>query len=224
MKINIMGIIFLMVDGTILLLLRRQWAAVSLIIGACYVTISQGIEIGPFHMTILRILIAIGLIRVIIRGERLNDGMNGLDKLNLVWGIWALASSFFHTDPSAALVYRLGLVFNAWGIYFLIRIFCRSLNDFLRICRITAIILIPVGIEMLFEMESGQNLFSILEGVSEVLVVRQGSFRAQGAFAHAILAGTVGSACLPLMFGLWQQHRKAAFAGVIACSMMIFAA
>jgi hypothetical protein len=58
--------------------------------------------------------------------------------------------------------------------------------------------------------------------VSGIPAIRQGSIRAQGPFAHAILAGTVGAVCLPLMISLWQQHRKPAIAGIAACITMIF--
>jgi hypothetical protein len=186
-------------------------------------TIGQAIQVGPFHFTIIRILIAAGLARVLIRGERLAGGMNGLDELMLVWSFWALVSSVFHKDPSAAFVFRLGLVYNACGIYFLLRVFSRTLDDVKELCIFTAILLLPVAAEMLYEKVAFHNLFSALGGVPETPQIRNGTIRAFGSFTHPILAGTVGAACLPLMIGLWQHHRKIAFAGIAACCSMIFA-
>ena len=186
-------------------------------------TLSQGIEVGVFSFPVLRILVAVGVFRAIVRRERVSGGLNGLDWLMLGWAGWALISSVFHKDPSAALVLRLGLVYNACGVYFLIRVFCQSLDDGVRLCRATAFLLLPLGVEMLFEKVTARNLFFVFGGVLEYSMIRVGTIRAQGPFSHPILAGTVGAACLPLMIGLWQQYRKTAITGIAACLLMIFA-
>ncbi|MBW1727688.1 MAG: O-antigen ligase family protein [Deltaproteobacteria bacterium] len=53
--------------------------------------------------------------------------------------------------------------------------------------------------------------------------IRHGTIRAQGPFAHSILAGTVGAVCLPAMVGVCQFHRKRGLMGVMACVAMVFA-
>ena len=223
MNINSTAIAFLLVNAVALLTLPRRWAPLPLLVGACYMTLGQGIELGSFHFPVIRMLLAVGLVRVIIRGERLVGRMNSLDWLMVVWAAWALISSLFHIDAFGVLVNHLGLVYNACGIYFLLRVFCQSLDDVVTLCRITAILLIPLSIMILFEKMTGHNLFSALGGVPEISEIRDGRIRAQGPFAHSILAGTVGAVCLPLMIGLWQQHRKTAIAGILACFSMIFA-
>ena len=187
-------------------------------------TLGQGIELGPLHFTVIRMLLAVGFVRVVIRGERLVGRMNGLDMLMVVWAAWALTSSLFYNDIAGALVNRLGLVYNSCGIYFLLRIFCRSLDDVVGLCRVTVILLVPVAVEMLYENLTLHNLFSTLGGVTENPAIREGRVRAQGPFAHAILAGTIGAVCLPLAIALWRQHRKEAVIGIGACSVMIFVA
>jgi hypothetical protein len=77
---------------------------------------------------------------------------------------------------------------------------------------------------MLFEALTLHNLFSALGGVTENPAIREGRVRSQGPFAHAILAGTIGAVCLPLVIALWQRHRKAAVVGITACSVMIVTA
>jgi hypothetical protein len=220
---NSLPTVFLLINSVMLLLLPRLWAPLPLLLGACYMTLGQGIELGPFHFMIIRILLAVGVARVIIRGERLAGKMNSLDWLMVVWAVWALISSVFHADTSGVLVNRLGLVYNACGIYFLLRIFCQSLDDVVMLCRITAVLLVPLSIAILFEKSTGRNLFSVLGGLPEFSEIRAGSIRAQGPFTSSILAGTVGAVCLPLVVGLWQQHRKTATAGIVACFSIVFA-
>lgn len=218
---NSIAIVFVLTNAIALLLLPRRWAPLPLLIGACYMTLGQGIEIGPFTFTVTRMLIVAGLLRVMLREELVSGGMNGLDWLMVVWAVWALMSSVLHEAPSEALIFRLGLVFNACGIYFLIRVFCQSLDDVMGLCRITAILLVPVAVEMLYEKLMLHNLFSALGGVAESPAIREGKIRAQGPFAHSILAGTIGAVCLPFMIGLWQQYRKAARIGIAACVAII---
>lgn len=186
-------------------------------------TLGAGIEVGPFHLMVIRILVAVGVVRVIIRGERLAGKINGLDWAIIVWAAWALMSSQFHVDTSGVLVNRLGLVYNSCGIYFLLRIFCESLEDVVTLCRATALLLVPLSIEMLFEKITGYNLFSSLSDVAVFPEIRDGRIRAQGPFAHSILAGTVGAVCLPLMIGIWKQHRKTAALGIVSCFLVVFA-
>jgi hypothetical protein len=204
-----------------LFVLPRRWAPLPLLAGACYIPIAQAIAIGPFNFYGLRLLFAVGIFRVLIRNERPAGGADPLDRWVLAWAAVALATSLLHENSSAVLVNRLGLVYTSCGAYFLLRTFCQSLDDAVRSCRITAVLLIPVASAMLFEAATGHNVFSSIGGVNELSEVRNGRVRAQGAFAHSILAGTVGAACLPLMLALWDSRRKTALAGALACCTMV---
>lgn len=220
---NSFAVAFVTINVALLLLLSRRFAALPLLIGACYMTYGQGIEVGPFNFTVIRILIAVGIVRIFVRGERIEGDFNGLDWLMLAWAAVALTSALFRAEIGASLVFRLGLVFNTCGSYFLIRIFCTSIDDLKRLVHITAIILIPIAFEMAYEHLRSHNLFSIFGGVPSSPLFRDGKIRAQGPFAHPILAGTVGSVCLPLMIGIWQHHKKVAIAGSIACITIVLA-
>ena len=215
------AILFLVATGLALLALPRQWAAMPLLAGALYMTLGQGIELGPFNFPVVRLLVAVGVVRVLLRGELKALGLNGLDAMLLAWAAWAVASSLFYDDVPQVLVNRLGMTYNALGMYFLLRCFCQSLDDVVRVCRLTSILLLPVSLAMLWELQSGYNLFSAFGGVHEFSEVRNGTVRAQGPFAHSILAGTVGAVCLPLMVGLWRGHRDSSSAGGLACLTMI---
>lgn len=220
---NGIAVAFVLINAIALVVLPRRWAPFPLLVGTCYMTLGSGLEVGPFHFQVIRILVAVGVVRVVIRGERVADKMNCLDWLMVTWATWALISSLFHKEASEVFVNRLGLVYNGCGIYFLLRVFCRSLNDVISLCGIIAVLLVPLSIVMVSEQATGWNVFSVLGGVEEFSEVRNGRIRAQGPFAHSILAGTVGAVCLPLMIGLWWQHRKTAILGMVACLSMVLA-
>lgn len=223
MVINVFAIIFVLIDASMLIILPRRWAPLPLLVGACYMTYGQGVEVGPLHFYVIRMLITAGLARVLIRGERIEGKMSGLDWLMLIWASWAVISNAFHHDPEEGLLFRLGLAYDVCGIYFLVRIFCRSFSDLAGLCGAMAIVLLPVAAEMIFEKITGHNLFSALGGVPAISPMREGKIRAQGPFSHSILAGTAGAVCLPFMIAIWRQHRRRAGTGIVACLVMVIA-
>jgi hypothetical protein len=220
--VNSLVTLFLLVNAAALLLVPRRWTPLPFLVGTCYIPFYLGIELGLFHFSPIRILIAIGVVRIAVRGEWPVGRMNRIDWAMLAWAAWMLVSSLFHEVPTSALIFRLGLVYDACGAYALIRGFCRSLDDVSRICQLTAILLVPLAVEMLYEKQTVHNLFSILGGVDATPEIRAGTVRANGPFGHAILVGTVGATCLPLMIGVWRMHRKRALVGIMACLTIIF--
>ena len=200
-----------------LLALPRRWALLPLLIGTCYVPFYIGFNLAGFNLNAVRILIAVGVLRTAIRGESPAGSANGIDYAILAWAVWLLASSFFHDDPSTTFKFRLGLAYDALGVYVLTRGLCRSADDVLNICKIIAIVITPLAVEMLYEIATGNNLFGLLGGAS-VSMIREGRIRAEGPFGHPILAGTVGGVSLSLMAGLWKtHHRLLAGLGSAAC-------
>ncbi len=220
---NGLAVIFLLVNVFALLALPRRWAPLPLLAGACYITLGQGINVGPFYFSFIRTIIFAGLVRVVVRRERIDGKLISLDKVVIWWAVWAACSSFFHASPVDALVYRLGLIYNALGLYFLIRIFCRDSDDVIHLIKITAIVLTPVAFEMINEQLTGKNLFAIFGRVEEAVTVRSDRLRAQGPFSHAILAGTIGATCIPLMLGIWKQAPRAAKIGLFSSIVMVIA-
>jgi hypothetical protein len=219
---NDTAVAFVVVSTFAILVLPRRWAALPLLAAACYITVGQQINLGPFTFTVLRIVIGIGFVRAMLRREKLPGGVNRLDFLVLAWGIWAVASSTFHEDVGSTVVAHLGSVYNAWGIYFLFRVFCSSAKDIVRLARIAGLVLVPVALEMVYEHVAFQNLFSVL-GAPDAPALREGRIRALGPFAHPILAGSVGGVTLPLMAGLWPRHRASAAVGILTCVTMVVA-
>jgi hypothetical protein len=214
------ALVFLLLNSAALLVLKRRWAPLPLLVGACYMPLAQAIELGPVSLPLMRILIVVGFMRTVMKGERMVGKLNKLDRMMLIWSVWAILSCFFHEDPSGELVFRLGLVWNCCGIYFLLRVFCQSVDDLVGLFGVTAILLVPVALEMVYEVKTLKNLFSAV-GAPIGPEIREGRARGQGPFAHAILAGTVGGVCLPLMIGLWRMRRKQSLIGIGACLVII---
>ena len=216
-----LGQIFLILAMLAILFAPRRYALLPILIGTCYMTLAQGIEIGSLNFFCIRILIATGFLRALLRGEPIAGPLTSLDRLMLISAVWAMFSSIFHTRPGDAFVGSLGLIYNTCGIYFLVRIYCTTSDDVSRVFRMVCVLLIPLGVEMLLEQATSYNSFSALGGVSAEPAIREGRLRAQGPFAHAILAGTVGAVCLPFAVALWNKSRTTAVLGTLSCIVMV---
>ena len=218
---NPIGIGFTLIAGVFLATLPRRFAAIPLLLGALYMTLGQVLEVGPASFTVMRILVAVGILRALLKGERIANGINRVDRMLILWALWLIASSVFHT--SGAWVFRAGMLWSDLGCYLLCRIFVQDSEDVQRIFKALCVLLVPIAVLMLFEKSSGQNLFASLGGINELPDFREGRFRAQGPFSHPILAGTVGATCLPMALCLWNSYRKHALLGLFAASGIVFA-
>jgi hypothetical protein len=220
------GLTLVILLGILLLVLPRQVASVPLVIGTCYLTLGQSFDIFGLNFYAFRVLILIGWLRIILRREITFIELNTIDKLIIFWIVSSVVTYTLLYQTWAAFVYKLGLFYNCLGLYFIFRSLIRELDEFGKLLRITAVIIIPVAALMLREHWTGFNVFSILGGVDEISELRQGQFRAQGPFRHSILAGTFGATLLPLVVPLWWQERGRRFAllGVIASITIVFSA
>ena len=217
------ALVIFAIGALALLVVSRRWAPLPLIAAGCYLGLGEGVEIGAFHFTTLRLLLVVGTIRVIIRGERLPGGFIGIDLFMVLWAIWCVVSCRFHWDPRGDLVFKLGIVFSYCGLYFLLRIFITSFSDLLPLARSITFALIPIAVTMLYEQATMQNLFSTITNVPAVSMIRDGKIRAFGPFAHPILAGTAGAAVLPFFASLWRHARAIAIGGSLVALTMVFA-
>src|SRR5690606_10442844 len=137
--------------------LPRRYAAIALLLGAAYITREQVLEVGPATFTVVRILVAVGAVRVLLRREWLAHGFGRLDAVMGTWAAWLLLSSALHTPDQW--LFRAGLVWTDLGCFLLFRVFIRNLEDVRRLFAAVCVLLLPIAILMLAEKLSGHNQF-----------------------------------------------------------------
>jgi hypothetical protein len=217
---NGFGFAFALLTAALLLALPRRWAPLPFLMGSACITLKQEMELGPLHFPVVRILIAVGFLRVIVKRERIAGGVGPLDQLMVLWALWAIVSAAFH--KSGVLVFRAGAVYDALGSYLLFRVLLRGVEDVRHVFKMVCIILVPLAVCMIKERFTGRNPLSLIGfGLAEP-EFRNGYFRAQGPFAHPILAGTVGAVSMPAAVALWRDCRKLALAGLAAATIIVF--
>lgn len=220
---NALAVAFLLIAAIGLIALPRRWAALALLAGSVHLPVDLSLALGPFNFYAMRLLLAIGVLRVMMRGEALAYRINGLDTMMAVWSAAALATSLLHEDVVATLINRSGMVYTCALTYFLFRVFCQSRDEALDLCRITAWVLMPLAVAIAYEKRTGLNPFAVFGGSTLLSEIRDQTVRAQGPFAHSILCGFVGATTLPLMAALWKPHRKTAIAGAVAALTLVLA-
>jgi hypothetical protein len=156
-----------------------------------------------------------------VKGERIVGGLNSLDRVAGLWAIWSICTIPLH--ESDVLVFRVGILFDTVGVYYLCRVFIRDSRDIETLFKIVCIVLAPLAATMLVERFTGTNPLSRINFGATEVITTNGHFRAQGPFGHPILAGTVGASCLPMAIYFWRKNKQLALAGLAATLAIIFA-
>ena len=217
---SLLATLFLLVAVVFITCGSRHTAMVTFLCTCCYMTVDEGIDIGV-SFPIIRLVLMAGILRVFMKGESLSGGLNLMDKIMILWTAWMFFSSIFHKwQPGSGPVYTVGILLDTTGFYFLIRTFCHNTHDLKKVICALCLIILPVALLMIVEQIFHKNIFSVF-GSREVPILRDGRYRAQGPFNHAILAGVIGASCFPLALGIWQSHKKIATIGIASSILMI---
>jgi hypothetical protein len=204
--------------------LPRQYAVCPLLIMACLMPLGQQLDLLGLHFFFFRVLLLVGCLRIIIKGEAKRLTWARTDKFFL-W--WVVVSVVFGTmaKPSMDLfVNRMGDAYNALAGYFFVRCVVVDLDDIWISVRTLAWLSMFVAVLMFVERFFNYNPVSLYTGVPIESAIREGHVRSQGAFRHAILAGTFGATQFPLFVALWidkSRRRWLAIMGIIASLVIV---
>jgi len=202
----------------LVLILPRRLAVLPVMMITCYLTIGQVINVGGLHFMFFRVVLLAGWIRVLIRHEFRDLRLNTIDRVFIIWVASGVVIYVARQASLEALVNRLGFAYNAIMGYFLFRALIWDLDDAVQAIKLMAVVMIPLAALMCVEEMTGRNLFSVFGGVPEITVVREGKFRCQGPFRHAILTGTFGATSIPLFIAVWVKDRR--FRAVIVPALL----
>ena len=218
--------LFTLIAAILMYWLPRKWAIMPLFVVGFFLPLAAEVLIFGLHFPMIRLLILVGLARLFLRPPGQTSKLDAISKAMILWVLATVVTYTLLWLTWGALINRLGVAFNALGIYFLVRAFCRDSGDIERVIKVLAFVSIGVAISMLVERETGRNAFAVFGGVPAVTVVREGRLRAQGAFLHPIMAGTFGASLFPLFVFLgWgsRKHRVLALVGVTAATIITVA-
>lgn len=203
----------MIVAVVLILLLPRKYVIVPLLLVAFLVPLGQQFVLGGIHLMVLRVLILTGCIRMLWTRVSSKTGteaekFNSVDKAFTLWAIFRALATVLLYLSAQAVIGEFGFLWDVIGGYFLLRFLIQDEEDIGRTAATFAVIAALLAMAMLNEKFRNENIFGFLGGVPIVPTVREGTIRAQGPFAHAILAGTFGGTLLPLFVWLWKSGRS----------------
>ncbi len=210
-QIQPLALVLLVVASILVFVLPRKYVMGPLLTAALLLPMGNGILVAGIHLLVFRLLLMVGWMRV-VRDVQVEGGfyprrLLTLDKVFLFWALSNAVMFCLLWGQFAAVINRLGFLYTTLGSYFLVRHLIRDKEDVIRTIKTLAILAMVMATLMLSEHVTGRNLFSLVGG-PELANVREGKIRAQGPFAHSIIAGTIGAILIPLFFGLWQYRRR----------------
>ena len=212
----------------LLFLLPRRYVIIPLLASALVIPLGNQIVVSGVHFMTYRLVLLAAWMRIgalLISREHPFPRFNRLDKVFLAW---ALVSALLYSmlwGEWEAVLNRLGFLYSTLGAYFLLRFLIRTPADTRRTIKTLALIMAIIAPLMLWEHWTGHNLFAWVGGLDALSPARNGRIRAQGPFAHSIVAGTCGAMLVPLFFSLWWsgKDRITAATGIVASTLMTLA-
>jgi len=203
--IHTWGLIMLLLAGVLILSLNREKAFLVFIIAALMIPLTQKLVFINLNFTALRILIAVAWIRMFFRMELHPIRLNVIDKVFIFWVISNAVTFVLLWQTWGAFVNRLGSMMDSAGLYFIFRFFIADVDEIDSGIRSLAILSSVLAVIMVLEQAIGTTMYGYMSGTPDVTFVREGRLRAQGPFAHSILAGTFGATLIPLLVSQWLK-------------------
>lgn len=218
-NINLVALLATLAAGVFLLTARRSQAIFAIALVACLIPVAQRIVVASLDFNMIRILILFGWVRLLGRNEMRPLRWNEIDVVFVIWIVVSSAAYVLREATVAAAAYRLGMLFDAVGVYFLFRVLVNRPQDAVNVARYFAVCAALVMVPMTIEWATGRNFFSVFGGVPAITVVREGRLRCQGAFSGPIMAGSFGATLFPVFVGMYlsfPRFRNIALVGAVS--------
>ena len=219
-----LGVLFVLI-----FLLPKRLVIIPVTLGILLIPSVQNLYIAGAHFFAFRLIILVGLLRVLTslssREPFLAGGILLIDKVFLLWAVIQALCQVLRYGTGGAAVNACAMLLDSAGGYILFRSLLRTSSDIRRYITLLSTVAAVASIVMLIEARTGHNIAGLLGGIREVSDVRNGRIRAQGVFQHSILAGAFGASCFPLFLALWMTGKDKVMAGVgaIASVVMVLA-
>lgn len=217
-------IITLLLSGTILVV-PRKYLLLPFAVAACWAPADQRIVIQTLDFHVLQILMLVGAARLWLYGEVVPIRWNRFDRLILIWAAVGTLVYVVQWASLAAMIYKSGRLLEWLGLYWVFRQTVRSWEDLRFAYVVLAVCALAMAPFVALEWATGRNPFVVLGRVSTY--VREGSYRCQATFPHAIIMGLFWATLVPLFVGFARQdprHRSLLWLAVGASTFMVLAA
>jgi len=205
---NALGAAITLILSLLIFTGNRKRAALSILLGICYLTQGQELDLIAFHFTSVRLLLLFGLIRLNLKGEFGVWKIQRVDKWLLLYCSLLFFVSVLRVGTLEEVIYQMGIFYNVSMSYFVFRGLITNYEEFTQFFKSAGFVIVPLSVAMLIEARTGSSVFSVFGGISEASVIRDDKVRCNGPFRQAITAGAFGASFVVLNFGCIALYRK----------------
>jgi hypothetical protein len=221
-------LVALLLAIALILFLPRKYVVVPVLLMSFLVPLGQQVMAGGFHLHVIRIVLFASLIRMLVtkrppQKRAVKDGWDLLDKVFMTWAICRALAFVLLFREGGAVANQAGVLLDSLGGYFTLRFLIQDQEDIERTIKVLGFITVVLAAGMLNEHFRHLNVWGYLGGARLIPEMREGSLRAQGPFAHPLLAGSFGATMLSLFAWLWIGGKSKAMAAVFIVSSGIVA-
>ena len=200
-----------MLVAIVLILTLPRWKAITpLLLTFFTVPIGQVVVLGSLHFTVMRILILVGLARMISFGgsskDKFGGGFNGVDWMVALWTVTAMVMVSLQWMEMQAVIHNIGDFLDALGGYLVIRFLIPDGLAVRRTIKTLAVICAINGVCMINEKISHINVFGLLGGIPLAVTVRDGHIRSGGVLG-CLYAGAFAGVLIPLFLWMWTDGK-----------------
>jgi hypothetical protein len=198
----------------LILTLSREKVLIPFLFMVIIIPYSQRIAIFGLDFFLSRLLVLIGILRIIIQREIVFE--NKIDKRLALMFVCYLIARILLWQNIAMTVRSVGVIIDFFGSYILIRSLLRNIEDFNRMFKTLIVITVIIAASMIYEQITGKNIFYIFGGVPESTFIRDGGYRSQASFGHPILAGCFGATLFPIYYYMLKEKAVSIVISIIA--------
>ena len=119
--IHPLALVVLIIVGISMLVIRRRWSVIPMLLIACFIPSVQKIAVFGLDFNLLRIMVLFGIARLILHREYVGFAWKPLDTAMVLWTTSSILIYTLQHGTFSALVNRLGFGFDSFGMYFLFR-------------------------------------------------------------------------------------------------------
>lgn len=204
--------------------LSQVGAVVTIIAAVCYITQGQDLAIG-FHFTAIRLVVLAAFLRVLTRSELKIISFNALDRALLYYSAAILVIPILRMPSSDTFVRQLGVFYNVLFPYFAFRGLLTDFRQFSNVLLVAVWVIVPFAFFLIYEADTGRNIFSAFGGVEAMSMVRDGHIRAEGPFRSPITAGAFGATFSIFYLTLFLNGVKRSRSGIgLVASLIVVVA
>jgi hypothetical protein len=211
-------LLFLLSGIAVGFLLRGGLAAIPIVAAVSLIPMQQRVVLAGLDFDVTRILILAGWLGIVSRKESRSLRLTSVDIAVVTWLVVGTLIHLIRVPEAHVIGYRAGILLDGLGVHFLFRLLVRSRDELEKIIAAFATLALVLAPLLLVEKLTGFNAFSLLGGLASQSWLRDGTIRAQGPFAHPIMAGTYGATLFPLVLGLAACRPRLRRFGLLGCT------